>query len=619
MRGSLFLFCILLTPALIAQPTKRVELSAPIEDVTVFLQGALIARSGEIELGTGKSILQVKGLSPHLDAKSIQVKSTGDFTVLSVNHDLDFLAVKQKDQTLDSLQQLIETLEVEIATNSYRLQVLQEKQSLLNENKKLSGDDGGVSIEALSQAMDFYDQQLMLIKEEQLSIQLGNKDLGERKSKLERQIREVTNQDDLPSSTISIAVDADARISATFTIAYFVSNAGWFPNYDLRVQSVADPIALTYKADVYQNTGVDWENVKLKFSNANPNQSGSMPQLSTWYLNYARNTIYRAPVYSQRSDIRKVTGQILDEYGDPLIGANIMVQGTSIGTITDMNGNYSIMIPEGANQLSISYTGFDSQEVPITSENINAVLRGSIELDEVVVTGYGGGRNSRAKFDNTEVSQEAKIVNTSTIENQTSVEFELEIPYTIKSDGSKLSVDLNKYNIDATYEYYAVPKMDKDAFLMAKIIDWEKYNLLVGEANLFFEDAYVGRTILEANALRDTLDISLGRDKSIVLGRNKIDTYSKVRSIGSNQMETRGFEILAKNKKAQPIKLTIIDQIPTPAISDISVTALALSGGKLDEKTGRITWELDIDPGEQSKLILTYEVKYPKKERVVLE
>jgi hypothetical protein len=619
MKGSLFLFSILLMHSLIAQPTRSVELSVPIEEVTVFLQGALIVRSGAIELGPGKSVLQVKGLSPHLDAKSIQVKSTGDFTVLSVNHELDFLAEKQKDQKVDSLKQLIEILEVEIATNTYRLQVLNEKQSLLNENKKLAGDREGVSIEVLSQAIDFYDQQLMQIKEEELRIQLSNKELVERKSKLERQISEVTSQDDLPASNLSITVDADTRTRATFTIAYFVANAGWFPNYDLRVQSVAEPIALTYKADVYQNTGVDWENVKLKFSNANPNQSGSIPQLSTWYLNYARNTIYRAPAYGQRSDIRKVTGQIVDEYGEPLIGANILVQGTSTGTITDMNGNYSIMIPEGADQLTISYTGYDTQQVPITSENMNTVLRGDIQLDEMVVTGYGGRGNSRAKFDNVEVAQEAKIVSTSTIENQTSVEFELETPYTIKSDGSKLSVDLNKYDIDATYEYYAVPKLDKDAFLMARIIDWEKYNLLVGEANLFFEDAYVGRTILEANALRDTLDISLGRDKSIVLGRNKIDTYSKVRSIGSNRIETRGFEVLAKNKKAQPIKLTIIDQIPTPAISDISVTALELSGGKLDEQTGKITWEWHIDAGEQAEIILSYEVKYPKKERVVLE
>jgi hypothetical protein len=451
------------------------------------------------------------------------------------------------------------------------------------------------------------------------TFELKNKKLVEQKSRLERQISDVAQQDDLPTSKVLIRVESDTKTKAELNIAYFVTNAGWFPNYDIRVQTVNDPVALTYKADVYQNTGVDWENVKLKFSNANPNQSGGLPELQTWYLNYVRNTIYNVPAYGGAANIRKVSGKIIDANGEPLIGANVLVQGTSTGTITDLDGNYSIMIPKGATSLTISYLGYDTQQLPITSENMNAVLNEGMVLDELVVTGYSGNARGGARPERYKAEQEANIVTTSTIENQTSVEFELETPFSIKSDGTKLSVDLNKYNIDALYEYYAVPKLEKDAFLVARIMDWEQYNLLVGEANLFFEDAYVGRTILEANALTDTLDISLGRDKSIVIGRNKIDTYSKLRSIGNNRIESRGFEIIARNKKAQPIKLIIFDQIPMPAISTISVDPVELTGGELNKKTGAIVWELDVAAREQKKLTLSYEVKYPKKERVTLE
>src|SRR5690606_33383559 len=154
------------------------------------------------------------------------------------------------------------------------------------------------------------------------------------------------------------------------------------------------------------------------------------------------------------------------------------------------------------------------------------------------------------------------------------VEIEVEDPYTIQSNGEKLVVELKQYDIAAEYQYYAVPKIDKDAFLMARIVSWDQYNLLEGEANLYFEDAYVGRSLLNAKALTDTLSISLGRDKNIVIGRVKVDQYTQKRFIGSNRTESRGFRIVAKNKKSQPVKLTLFDQVPVSVNHDITVKVI---------------------------------------------
>jgi len=180
-------------------------------------------------------------------------------------------------------------------------------------------------------------------------------------------------------------------------------------------------------------------------------------------------------------------------------------------------------------------------------------------------------------------------------------------------------VDLKKHEIETLYEYYAVPKLDKDAFLIARIINWDQFDLLEGEANLYFEDAYVGRSVLNAKALSDTLDVSLGRDKNIVIGREKADTFTKRTSLGSNKVETRGFDIIARNKKSQPIHLTVFDQVPVSAISPIEVSIKEASKGIIDEKSGEISWELDLKPQTQTDLKLVYEVKYPKREKVVLE
>ncbi len=155
--------------------------------------------------------------------------------------------------------------------------------------------------------------------------------------------------------------------------------------------------------------------------------------------------------------------------------------------------------------------------------------------------------------------------------------------------------------------------------MVAQIVNWDQYNLLEGEANLYFEDAYVGRTILDAKTLQDTLGISLGRDKNIVVGREKNEQFSKRRTIGSNVVETRGFKIVARNKKSQPIKLTIFDQIPLSVMSDIFVSPVELTSGKLDIKTGKVKWELVIDGQQQRDINFQYEVKYPKREKVILE
>jgi uncharacterized protein (TIGR02231 family) len=180
-------------------------------------------------------------------------------------------------------------------------------------------------------------------------------------------------------------------------------------------------------------------------------------------------------------------------------------------------------------------------------------------------------------------------------------------------------VDLKNYQIDASYRYAVVPKLDNDAFLIAEIADWSKYSLLQGESNLYFEDGFVGRSILDGSSLQDTLEISMGRDRSIVIQREKNDEFSKKRTIGSNITETREYKITVKNNKSQAVTINVEDQIPVSVNSDITVEALALSGGTLDPQTGLVTWTITLQPGAQQELKLQYEVKYPKREKVILD
>lgn len=612
-----------------AQNFQQTTLETKLTKATVFIESAQIIRTGKINLPNGRSELVLKSLSPYIDAKSIQVKAEGDFTILSVNHRLNYLDELSKDAEINTIQVSIDSLVDLMKKNDVRISVLEEKESVLSTNKNLGGTDKGASITELKEAIDFYDEQLMAIKSEILERKTSHEQLTRQRHKYDLQISAINERDDLPTSEIKVRVEANAKTDAKFTITYLVANAGWFPKYDVRVNSIDEPLALRYKADVYQNTGIDWENVKLQLSNGTPGQSGLAPELTTWHLNYARNTIYQ-PYFDDKIEtsslVRRVKGTVLDDAEEPIPGVNVVVKGTTVGTTTDLDGNYTLTLPIGAETLVFSFIGLVPQELPINSSNMSVQMASDVtDLEEVVVSTMGKTPGVRIRgFSSLKLYGASKpkiadLLTTKIVENQTTVEFEVEQPYSIKSNGEKLTVDLTTYEIDANYEYFAAPKLDKDAFLMAHITDWDQYNLLEGEANLYFEDTYVGRSVLNAQALKDTLSISLGRDKSIVIGRNKIDDFTKVRTIGSNQIESRGFKILVRNKKKQEIKLTLTDQIPVAIISDISVDIKNLSGATLNESTGLISWDLKLKPQEQKEVEFSYTVKYPKREVVNLE
>ena len=610
-----------------SQEIKETAFTSQIQDVTVFLAGAQVFEKAQGQLSAGESFILVKGLSPYIDEKSIQIKGQGNFTIQAVNKRLDFLSAKAFNEKVKALNDQILEIQRNRGLETARLQILEEKASLLQANKKLGGEQTGPSIAELRSALDFYETELTKLKTEELQIQAKMQQENEEMDRLFNQIRAMQASDNKSTSEIRIRVKAPASGSANLEINYLVANAGWYPKYDVRVKNVSSPLSLNYKAEVYQNTGVDWKNVKLRFSNANPNQSGQAPNLEKWELNYARLSLIQPRNIQPFSG--SVSGMVVDSQdGSPVPGVSILVKGTTLGTVTDLDGRYNLAIPQSGENLLFSQVGFIPVEQQIrmrSSINVSLIPDNST-LSEMVVTGSNTRQKGAITIRQAPIAErgdskemEAPPLLTTFVENQTTVEIEVAEPYSIKSNGEKTLVDLKAYDIPANYRYSVIPKLDKDAFLIAEISDWNQYSLLEGESNLYFEDGFVGRSILNAAGLQDTLLISMGRDRSIVVQREKMEEFSKKRTIGSNITETRGYEITLRNNKSQAVTMKVEDQIPVSVNSTISVEAIELSSGKLNSQTGNVTWEITLAPGAQQKLSLQYEVKYPKSERVILD
>jgi hypothetical protein len=610
--------------SLAAQELPEKAVKTEVTQVSVFIDGAQLVRRKAVSVPAGKTRLKFEMLSPFIDAQSVQVKAEGALTVLNVNHQQNYLNKAEKSKETSRLQEAIEALNQKINLEQTYLAILSEELAFLLENRDLSGKNEAVSLLTLQQTADFFGKRYTALKLKEIEHNRTISELSRQRNDLQKQLNTLTNKKEFPSGEIYVTVDAPAAVSAVFELTYLVGNAGWYPSYDIRAKNIDEPVQLAYKAHVKQDTKTDWNNVSLKLSSANPNVSGVAPKLKPYFLNY--NT--RPPSYKITSNM--VSGRVLDNNREPLPGATVMVQGTTIGAVTDIDGNYRITIPQHAEYLVYSFIGFETQTLPIQGNSMHVVLQPSqMQLDEVVVMGYGVeeralSRQLQGKAPGISLSGKRAVSSslslpTAQTENQTTVDFEVKVPYTIKSDNKNYTVDLESYQLPAAFQYFSIPKIDKDAFLIAYLVDWEKYNLLEGEANVFFEDTYVGKTLLDVRYASDTLELSLGRDKQVSLQREKVKDLSTRQFIGNKKEESRAWKISVRNNKSQSVKMTVLDQVPVSTNQEIEVQLQTISGGKLDTETGEVKWEFELEPGEQKVFDLKYVVKFPKQKNLIVE
>lgn len=620
------LLSLIFSNLLFSQEIKTEDIKSEVNEVTVFIEGAQVMRKKSISVAPGTSILKFVNLSPFIDPKSVQVKVDGEITVLSVNHQQNYLDKMVKPKELQELEKSLNDVDFKIKQETAYQSIIQAELSFLEENRAIGGKNEQITVTNLQQVADFYSTKVTALKLKQIERNNTIETLNKEKAAIQNQIQTLSSKKEFPAGEILVKVDVRKNGTYPFEVSYVVDNAGWFPTYDIRANTINEPVHLIYKANVKQDTKEDWNNVKLKFSSSDPNISGVAPTLKTYFLNY--NTL--PPSYKLSSNA--ITGRVTDIHGNPLGATNVVVKGTTIGTIADMEGNYSITIPNNASELTYSFIGYESQTLPIRGEVMNVVLQESNQiLSEVMVMDSEEMNLSvtdvlQGRVAGVSVDKRVKIRGTSSlaiptaqVENQTTVHFEIKTPYTIKSDNKNYTVDIENYDLPANYQYYSVPKIDKDAFLIAHIIDWEKYSLLEGEANVFFENTYVGKTLLDVRYASDTLEISLGRDKKVSVNREKIKDFTTKQFIGNKKEETRTWKTTVKNNKNQEINMIVLDQVPVSTAEDIEVSLLDMTGAKQNLESGEIKWEFKLTPGGKKEFDLKYSIKYPKGRNLMIE
>jgi uncharacterized protein (TIGR02231 family) len=537
-----------------AGATEKEIVKSTLTEVTVYSQGAQLHHKANFNVKVGVTEIIVEGISPYIDARSIQVKAIGNVVILDSKFSTYYpqpTAVSVDGIPL-KIKKDIKLLEDSLKIMAFDIQEIQDEIDVLNATKNILTNNGVIrgqgkvndSLNLLKQAVDYYSLKMVELNKKLLVLNKRKQERMEKKRGMDERLQDYRNYENngnykpqentKPIPRVTITVSSKELVTGKLNLSYVVSNAGWTPYYDLRSEASTGKLSLTYKAQVYQNTGLDWNDVKLNISTNNPRANKTKPELNPWYIDY---TAYRQ-VTEKKSRM---------EY------------------LSETNA-----IPQAAfNQ------GFTMSE---------------------------------------EVGKDAMTADqfTTVVHHLIAAEFKIDLPYNIKSNNEQHMVLIKQAELDTKFKYYSVPKMDPGVYLVAQMTKLDELQLVPAKANIYFDGSYIGETYIDPTTMDDTLNLSLGKDPNIVVKRTLLKKDSKEKIIGEKKERTFAYQFEVLNLKSSAIELVIQDQLPVTQNADITIEATELSKGKQDDVSGLIEWTLNLKGKETKKFDFNFKVKHAK-------
>lgn len=506
--------------------------NAKTEKVQVYFNGAEIQQKADATLPKGASEVVITNIANLLDENTVQIKSTKNITILSVQFSNQEIAGYNKEYISEATRPIwdsIQVVEKQIAKNNILKNSLVKSVELLDKNQQLSGQTTHVS--ELSKLLEYYKNKRVELETQLKGTEKSTEELQKKLSELKFRMGTASSQNTNNRGKLILQVMNDAVGKVPFQVNYVTHQARWSPFYEIRSEQINTPIILKYNAAVNQNTGVDWNDVKLSLSSGYINERTQIPNLNTWFIDY-QNQPSAQPVLRRQAAFKK---------------------------------------------------NMETQELVASEATYDVAELEDVGLNEAVAIG----------------------------ETQLNVVFDIDLPYTILSNGKKHSVFLKKMDIPAQYKYYAVPKYDSNAYLVSDVQNYGAYNLLSGEANLVFEQMYVGKTYINTQN-NEKLILSLGKDKKINISRKLVSQNTENKSFSSRKVQTFTYEISVTNTKKEAIEIELEDQIPVSTNKDIKVNLTASDNASLTKENGKLKWLIALKPNENKKIRFTYEVEFNK-------
>lgn len=590
--GIMLLFCLqaMATDGPLVVPSS-------LKTVTVYRSGAELIHNTSVQLSQGNAELVIEGISNNIDINSVQINCPSAVTIMGVEFSNNFLVMPEVTSRIKFLQDSAEIVQKEIEKANVQIQTTADLLEVLKSNRDIKGQQTGLSVAELMKLMDYYKNKSAELQNDLAQQKAKQKKLSDLLTKIKVQINEEENKNTKTAGQLKLQLSVATTGKYDFVVSYITPNAWWTPYYDIRVDDIKSPLKVIYKAKVTQTTGIDWKKVKLSLSTSVPNQWGNAPVLRSWFLSYINpvNVMERGLARNRVQSfdeglIGRVPGVNIDAYKNE----SVQIRGYA-----SVNGQVPLYIVNGVPMSADNFSKLDPntiKTIDVLKDASATSIYGSRAVNGVVVVTLKDGLDDYV----------------SVTDNELNVTFDIDLPYDVPTNGKEQTATLKEYSINSLYKYYAVPKLDKDAYLLAEVPEWEKLNLLPGDANIIFEGTYVGKSFIDPASTLDTLNLTLGRDKRVVIKKEKLIDYSSTKFLGSNKLQKFTYELTVKNNKKDTVRMMLKDQYPLTTNKEIEVELLDEDGASVNSEIGVLTWKLQLAPGEVKKLRFSYSVKYPK-------
>lgn len=277
--GFLLIFCVKLN----AQENSF-NTSSEVKKVTVFLTGAELNHEVKVKLKKGKNSVTFTGLSPRLDERSINLTpGSSEVNVLYINTHTNYLDEKKDNEKIQNLKDSVMLYKDKLALLKFEQDALETEKSLLFKNQSIGGQ-AGVSIADVEKSADFYRKRSteinqLIFKNNKIKVKYDKQ-----RSQYQKQLTELDAEVNPPTSDITATFVANKDVETIMTFKYLIPTAGWTPKYDIRTEGTGKEVTLVYRAILFNNSGLDWKDIKIILSTANPDIGINIPKLSKWYL-----------------------------------------------------------------------------------------------------------------------------------------------------------------------------------------------------------------------------------------------------------------------------------------------------------------------------------------------
>ena len=607
------------TVTAVAQTEKT--LRSTISTVTVYNDRALVTRIANENFAVDRYNVRIPGLPLLLNDQSVRVSGKGSATakILEVRVETAMLD-SIPDARVKNLQEKLKSAKDEMRKIDDRAKVISQQREFLTKMSQGSAENISRDLPVQRPSIDDWRKLLGFLDDSHSRLNVEQRELDAKKEELQKQIAAIEfdlrfagASQERREKQVFVALDVAAAGKLDIGVSYLVQNASWQPIYDLRAATKEKRIELTYNALVWQETGEDWNDVRLILSTSQPVVGGSEPSISTWFLD-----AYGGTKGAIQGFVRDVAT------GEPLVGANISIRGTSQGAATNADGFFNILnVPPGDYSLRVTFIGYrttllQAQVVPYQTTRLDALLDAenvtleaiTIEAAPPLVTkNYTNTATSLPVRAVERVGFETAVVHT----GATSVAYEIASKATVLSNNTKRKVTITIASMDGEFSYSSAPKLQPRVYFKANVTNSTDFSLLGGSVSVFVDDNYISNSRMATVLPGEKFDAFLGVDDAIKIERKVLNKLTETTGFFSKSRRTT-YDILITvgNLKKSNESVTIKENVPISRNEAIKVVVEtpALSEVQPDAE-GVLRWNLTLKSGEKKEVRLKFSVEYP--------